>query len=86
MVTRVLIVGLLLYVAIRVAFWFYRQVKLYLSQVNSVSRRPDASDMVRDPVCGIYVAASQALREVTGSGTFYFCSRQCRDRFLEARR
>jgi len=88
MILRILIIALLLYIAIRVGFWFYRQIKLYLSQANSrtVSRGADASDMVRDPVCGIYVAASQALKEVTGSGTFYFCSQKCRERFLEAHR
>ena len=88
MFLRLLIFGLLMYVAIRVGLWFYRQIRLYLSQENSrsVSRGVGSSDMVRDPVCGIYVAASQALREVTSRGTFYFCSQECRQRFLEAHR
>lgn len=86
MFVRLLIIALLFYVAVRVAFWFFRQVKLYLSQekTRSVSRRADANEMVRDPVCGVYVSVSQALKEVTESGTFYFCSQECRQRFLEA--
>jgi uncharacterized protein len=87
MLLRLLIIALLLYVTVRVAFWFLRQVKLYLSQekTRSVSRR-NASEMVQDPICGVYVAISQARKEVTGSGTFYFCSRECQQRFLEAHR
>ncbi len=88
MILRLIVIALLLYIAVRVGFWFYRQVKLYLSQQNSRSASGGAgsSDMVRDPVCGIYVAASQALKEVTDRGTFYFCSQECRERFLEAHR
>jgi YHS domain-containing protein len=37
--------------------------------------------MVRDPVCGIYVVPDRALSLTHGSGPVYFCSADCRDKY-----
>ncbi len=37
----------------------------------------------KDPQCGIYVGEDVAVIEQAGSQTFYFCSRECRDRYLK---
>jgi YHS domain-containing protein len=37
--------------------------------------------MVRDPVCGIYVVPDRALSLTHGSGLVYFCSADCRDKY-----
>ena len=34
--------------------------------------------LMRDPVCGVYVAPAKALTASRGAGTAYFCSEQCR--------
>ena len=39
-------------------------------------------EMVQDPVCGTWVPASQALALEHGKETFYFCSAECREKFL----
>jgi YHS domain-containing protein len=33
--------------------------------------------LVRDPVCGTYVAPQSALSLTSGDGTHYFCSEKC---------
>ena len=33
--------------------------------------------LVRDPVCGTYVAPKSALSVTAGGGTHYFCSEKC---------
>ncbi len=38
--------------------------------------------MVRDPVCGIYVPEKGALTERRGDEVYYFCSETCRKSFL----
>lgn len=38
--------------------------------------------MVKDPQCGIYVATDLAVRTRTRDGNLYFCSDECRDKFL----
>jgi len=38
--------------------------------------------MVRDPVCGTFVAQELSLTARTDNETFYFCSGNCRDSYL----
>ena len=38
--------------------------------------------LVRDPVCGMHVAPGLALPVKQGGNTVYFCSPECRDKYL----
>jgi len=64
------------------AFW--RVVGGVLEAGGSV-RRADggaqAVKLVRDPVCGTFVAPGTALSLTTGGRTHYFCSEECRRKF-----
>lgn len=40
-----------------------------------------AVKLVRDPVCGTYVAPRPALSVTAGGSTHYFCSEECRAKF-----
>lgn len=44
--------------------------------------RAEGEEMVLDPVCDSYIPLSTAIRAETPSGTEYFCSAECRDKFL----
>ncbi len=49
-------------------------------------RAPSASTaLVKDPVCGTYVAQAQALSLVVGGANYYFCSEGCRQSFQRER-
>lgn len=39
--------------------------------------------MVKDPQCGIYVATDLAIRTRAKDKDLYFCSEECRDKFLQ---
>jgi YHS domain-containing protein len=39
---------------------------------------------VADPVCGMTVDPARALRAEHGGRTHFFCSEDCRDRFVRA--
>jgi len=39
-------------------------------------------EMVKDPACGTWIPASQALAVEQGRETLHFCSADCRDKFL----
>ena len=39
--------------------------------------------LVRDPVCGVFVVPGKALSEGTGSATHYFCSEDCRRKWVK---
>jgi len=41
--------------------------------------------LVRDPVCGMHIAAGLALVVKQGGETVHFCSPECRDKYLSNR-
>jgi YHS domain-containing protein len=41
-----------------------------------------ATPMVKDPVCGMFMDARLALRAERGSQEHFFCSEECRSKFL----
>jgi YHS domain-containing protein len=43
---------------------------------------PLTGELKKDPACGTYIAASTSLKETVGGETFYFCSKQCRDKYV----
>lgn len=42
-----------------------------------------SGDMVPDPECGVYVSIEDAISVKNGKDTYYFCSYDCRDKFLK---
>ncbi len=47
---------------------------------GSESRQP--GEMIQDPVCGAYVEERSAVTANRDGEKYYFCSTECRDRFL----
>ena len=43
----------------------------------------DSGEMVKDPICGTYVANDSPIRVKQGDQVHVFCSYDCRDRFLK---
>jgi uncharacterized protein len=41
-----------------------------------------STQMVKDPVCGMYMDSRLAVRLENINGTYYFCSEGCRTKFL----
>jgi YHS domain-containing protein len=79
---RVLLIGVLLILIAR-AFW--RVVDGVIAGASGAPRRgartPAAVKLVRDPICGTFVAPRTALSASAGGQTHYFCSEACRQKF-----
>jgi len=43
---------------------------------------PLTGELKKDPACGTYIAAASSLQETVGGETFYFCSKECRDKYV----
>ncbi len=43
-------------------------------------------ELHRDPVCGTFVSEATSLKSDVSGAIFYFCSANCRDRYLAASR
>ncbi|MDI9612876.1 MAG: hypothetical protein QM330_07440 [Acidobacteriota bacterium] len=66
--------------------WFLRRLFLSLGAPPKPGAQRGAAKpsnaMVRDPVCGMYMDPRLALRLEEGKGTFFFCSEECKGKFL----
>jgi len=43
---------------------------------------PLTGELKKDPACGTYIAAATSIQEKVGGETIYFCSKQCRDKYV----
>lgn len=50
---------------------------------EETARQVEAGEMVPDPECGAYVAIDSSISVKDGSKIYYFCSYECRDKFLK---
>ncbi len=46
--------------------------------------RPAVDDLVKDPVCGVYVPVKTAISTIVDGKQVYFCSENCRKRYLDS--
>jgi YHS domain-containing protein len=82
-VIRVLLIAIVVLLIAR-AFW--RVVDGILEGAGGRSKRGGSEPvkLVRDPVCGTYVAPTAALSLSAGGSTHYFCSEECRAKYRAA--
>jgi uncharacterized protein len=84
---RYIILLLLIYIMyrlVRAVFFPKRKSIRYPSGGHSADQAID--EMVKDPVCGVYVPKREALRVSYGGETLYFCSPRCREQYLESKK
>ncbi|MFP4629290.1 MAG: YHS domain-containing protein [Desulfohalobiaceae bacterium] len=62
------------------------QKKKMEAKGKKASKKVEAGEMVKDPVCGTYVSVDSDIRVKQGGQVYYFCSYECRDRFLQENR
>ncbi len=43
---------------------------------------PLTGELKKDPVCGTYTPAATSIQQTVQGQAFYFCSAQCRDKYL----
>jgi len=83
-VTRVLLIFALIFV---LAWAFWRFVDGIIDAFGGTTkqrRKAAPMKLVRDPVCGTFVAPKEAFAFRTGGETHYFCSVECRESFRKS--
>lgn len=86
MLIRFILLLLFVYFGIKTYQLLSRRLSRRGTPQHSEERMADVqnvSEMVRDPVCGVYIPSDEALTATGRGGTFYFCSEECRRRFLD---
>ncbi|MBW2091539.1 MAG: YHS domain-containing protein [Deltaproteobacteria bacterium] len=53
---------------------------------DEAENNKDASDLVQDPQCGVYLPQAEAIRYNVNGKTLYFCSQKCKREFIETQK
>ncbi|MBI3599844.1 MAG: YHS domain-containing protein [Nitrospinae bacterium] len=75
---RQIIILILLSLIIYIVKKSFRQ-PLYTKKENP--KWQAGENMIKDPVCNIYIPESEAVKKVIGGKTVFFCSNECADKF-----
>jgi YHS domain-containing protein len=79
---------LLIYIIlIFVVYQIYKAVRRELGRPEQVNRKKDDSaitaELVEDPVCHTYCPKNEALTAGMDGKSYYFCSEECKRKFIE---
>ena len=88
-VFRLILILVLLLVIYWAARSLWRDLKAsayHKKKPASSSTPPQVTDkLVKDPVCGVYCAKRSAYTAIWKGKVYYFCSEECRQKFLAER-
>lgn len=82
---KIIIFGLMAYILYKLfANDFLKKRKIdEKKEEEERKRKMECGEMVQDPECGVYVDVDSSISVKDGNKTYYFCSYDCRDKFLE---
>jgi hypothetical protein len=83
---RLLFYGILIYLA-------YRLLKPWIVSIIGPSTvdphgssSPEEAELIRDPQCGTYFLRQRGVEARVGGRSVYYCSGECRDKYLLSHR
>jgi uncharacterized protein len=84
MLLRLLLAVVIVCFGIKVLVYVIRQLRPKQSKpaVEEWNTASGANEMVRDPVCGLYVPSQDAVSLVKAGKKIHFCSDECLQRFV----
>jgi uncharacterized protein len=83
--------GLMRIIFYAVLFWLILKAVNFIASLGQPKKRPPqqkhlSGTMVKDEICNTYIPKEEAIREVKGGQEHFFCSRECRSKFLDSRK
>lgn len=80
---RIILYGFLIYLV----YLLYRFFKALNKAKRIQSRQSRLSGiMVKDEYCNTYLPKEDAIKEVIEGKEYYFCSKECRQKFIETKK
>ncbi|MBI5250441.1 MAG: YHS domain-containing protein [Desulfomonile tiedjei] len=82
---KFLLFAAVIYTGVRVARFLARFLASSPSEEKrGIDEKPSGfNEMVRDPVCGLYITSNSSLSAVRRGSQYWFCSEECRRKFLQ---
>lgn len=73
----------LIFYALLALIIYYLLSGLLGSKQKEENLREFEDELVKDPICSIYVPKNKAISIKLGDKKVYFCSKECKERYLE---
>lgn len=82
---KLIFLGIAIYILYKLFAKDFLMKKKKDEKVNKAEteRKIAAGEMVKDPECGTYVSVDDSISVTDGGQKYYFCSYECRDKFLK---
>jgi len=72
------------------AYIIFKFIRLYQTLIKKSKAPPQQKQisgiMVKDEVCNTYLPKEDAIKEIVEGKEYFFCSKECRQKFLEERK
>lgn len=73
-----------------IAYIIYKSIRFY-QKLSQKSKPPPQSKqisglMVKDAICNTYLPQEDAIKEIMEGKEYFFCSKECRQKFLESKK
>ena len=80
---RIILYALLAYIV-------YKFIRLYQKlgqkRYSSPQSKQSSGLMVKDEICNTYLPQEDAIKELKEGKEYFFCSKECRQKFLESKK
>ena len=83
MLIRLIIIGILVFFIVRMIRALLPSDGRSSTSAFRESGEKMVNDMAQDPQCGVYVDTKQAISARAGNEIIYFCSEECRKKYLK---
>ncbi len=85
-IIRIIFFIILVYIFLKVLRKLFLKPGQSKTRINSstlfgYNNTKPIDEMVQDPICKVYVPKKDSLTAVRSGATYYFCSRQCLEKF-----
>jgi YHS domain-containing protein len=61
-------------------------MRVIFSPKKRVNQEMEPEELVQDPYCQTYIPQKSALKKRVGGRDYYFCNRECLEKFLEKKK
>jgi len=79
---RFVIFLVLIYLLYRIIKYFRTAKAVKMNNSQFKAKPAVKEDLVEDPACHTYIPVSQAYKKEIAGKNFYFCSKECSDRYI----
>ncbi len=86
MLIRLILLAAIFYLIYQLVKFFQSLGEAVSGSANPASKVENKKIMVKDEVCNTYIPEEEAIKECREGKTLYFCSEECRRKYLDSRR